>query len=260
MLTQTWWVSQWPFAAIIATLVFVTGLVHIWPVARRPALIAAALATYAWYGPSTLVLNFYLLVVGFLGMRLIAAGWRCRTPFIALLLLPMITYNLIDVIAEPSASKAARAVGVSYLALQLIGHLIDTASNVTLPVGPSAFLTAHTLFFKITAGPIARARQVLAERPSVSIELGLMQATYGAFIKMVLSDNLWERIVLIDPTSGLWPAWVYAIGFAAHLYLDFSGYSHMAIGAGRMLGYELPANFRRPFAAASVSEIGRAHV
>ena len=79
----------------------------------------------------------------------------------------------------------------------------------------------------------------------------------GLFKKVVIADNIAIFVDFVFAREQVMPSsiiWLAAIGFAIQIYCDFSGYTDMAIGIGRCLGFELPVNFRKPFFSGSISE------
>jgi D-alanyl-lipoteichoic acid acyltransferase DltB (MBOAT superfamily) len=121
-----------------------------------------------------------------------------------------------------------------------------------------------TFFPKLVAGPIQRAAELLPqleERPSFRIGFlaeGLKRVLYGLFLKVVLADNISP---LVDEGFALDPAmlsaidvWMLAFLFGFQIYFDFSAYSHIAVGAARMMGIVIPENFNYPYIASSFKD------
>ena len=96
---------------------------------------------------------------------------------------------------------------------------------------------------------------------STSLASGIQQFVIGLAQKMLLANTVAvpvDRIFALSPDElTMSMAWLGAIGYALQIYFDFGGYSNMAIGLGRILGFELPRNFDRPYAAQSVTEFWR---
>ncbi len=124
----------------------------------------------------------------------------------------------------------------------------------------------HTLFPQLIAGPIVRYAEVehsIYKRSLVfeNIENGVFRFSMGLAKKVILADNLG---VLADRVFALsldqlnsHVAWIGALAYTAQIYLDFSGYSDMAIGMGLMLGFRFPENFNQPYRSLSVTEFWR---
>src|SRR5262249_42311918 len=132
-------------------------------------------------------------------------------------------------------------------------------------------LVDHALFVSffptVSAGPIARQRDVVPQLPTRrrevdydSIARGVFLLSLGLFQKAGISDGL-INIVTQSFAAGADPsqlqAWASSLGFSLQLYYDFSGYSDMAVAAGLMLGMRLPNNFDAPYRSTSIIEFWR---
>lgn len=154
--------------------------------------------------------------------------------------------------------------GMSFLVFQMIGYLIDVKHEEIGPGRDPLDFALYVLFFpKILAGPVERAQRFLpqvATRRSFDPHLfadGFRQVLWGFFAKVVIADHAdlyvdsvfghtWQR-----PGSALLLS---AFLYFVQLYADFSGYSNIAIGASKMLGLRLMANFATPFFATDPSD------
>ena len=157
--------------------------------------------------------------------------------------------------------------GVSFYTFQVISYLADVyrgeirAERSFLKLG-----TYICMFPQLVAGPIVHYHEVskVLERPRVTakqFDSGLKTFVWGLMMKVLLADRLsilWHELATIGYISISTPlAWMGAISYSIQIYFDFYGYSLMAIGLGRMLGYELPINFRTPYMATSIREFYR---
>lgn len=122
------------------------------------------------------------------------------------------------------------------------------------------------MFPKLLSGPLTRAEelqpQVRKRRYSLEgFDQGLRDFLVGLALKVLLADRvggIWSQVKTIGFESISTPlAWMGLVAFSLQLYLDFCGYSWMAVGLGRMLGFHLPRNFDHPYAARSMSEFWR---
>src|SRR5262249_44316455 len=123
-----------------------------------------------------------------------------------------------------------------------------------------------TFFPKLLSGPITRAGELLPQfkervrASAADIEIGLTYFLMGAVKKMVIADQIANHVNLIfaAPTQydGL-TLLMGALGYTTQIYCDFSGYSDMAIGCARILGYRLPENFQMPFSSVTITEYWR---
>ncbi len=158
-------------------------------------------------------------------------------------------------------------VGISFFTFQSMSYTIDVyRGRCPLARDFVDFALFVSFFPQLVAGPIVRAVDFLpqiaasARRTSEQVRAGLKRFLLGLFKKIVLADNLALLVDRIhqDPaafSSG--DLWVGAYAFTFQIYFDFSGYSDMAIGLGKLLGFELPINFRRPYCAINIAEFWR---
>jgi len=157
--------------------------------------------------------------------------------------------------------------GISFFTFQAIGYVIDVYRGDT-PVEPhlGRFALYVSFFPQLVAGPIERSYRLLPQlsrRTRLEAERivsGLQSISWGLFKKIVIADRLAVAVdtVYAAPGDFSGPYLILAtVFFAIQIYCDFSGYSDMAIGTARILGYDLMENFRRPYFAASLSEFWR---
>ena len=164
------------------------------------------------------------------------------------------------------ASAWIVTLGLSFYSLQNIAYLSDVYYGRTLPETSILKYMLFTSFFpKIMSGPIIHSRdflpQVSGKTPSVNqLASGINYFLYGLFKKMVLADRLAPAVDAVFETTHNQGGMATLIGiylFTIQLYFDFSGYTDMALGVSKMLGFELKDNFKMPFRSASVSEFWR---
>lgn len=154
-------------------------------------------------------------------------------------------------------------VGMSFYLFQMAAYLIDVRRRRIQPERDLISFGSQILMFpKLLSGPLMEPEQLQAQshRPKLCLSRfreGLQELVAGLSLKVLLADRLaavWSKAALIGYES-ISPqlAWGALIGFSLRLYFDFWGYSTMAVGLGKMMGYELPKNFREPWSAKSVS-------
>ena len=158
-------------------------------------------------------------------------------------------------------------VGISFYTFQTMSYVIDLyRGNVKAERSYPAYLTYVSMFPQLVAGPIVRFSDIngqLHERKITpeNIDKGLMRFMMGLFKKVLIANQagaLWEEIrVLGAENTSVATAWLGALCFTLQLYFDFSAYSDMAIGMGRMLGFSFNENFRYPLTAVSVTDFWR---
>lgn len=161
--------------------------------------------------------------------------------------------------------------GISFFTFQQIAYLVDVRRGQQPETRLLNYLLFVTFFPKILAGPIARAGQFLPQlgRPGLAkpshqdLALGLALLVVGLFKKMVLAEELAPVVQrAFDPASQGAPpefynAWLGVLAYTLQIYFDFSGYSDMALGMARMLGFKLPYNFASPYKSQNIAEFWR---
>jgi len=157
--------------------------------------------------------------------------------------------------------------GISYITFQAISYLIEIKRGNQIAEKNIGHFAVYLLFFpKIIAGPIERSYDFLPQikQPKKfnleNISAGLKLILWGAFKKLVIADRLALYVSAVfdkpESFSGI-PLLLGALFFSVQLYADFSGYTDMALGIAKILGYDLIQNFRRPFFSKSITEFWR---
>ncbi|MEG0751135.1 MAG: MBOAT family O-acyltransferase [Oscillospiraceae bacterium] len=157
--------------------------------------------------------------------------------------------------------------GISFYTFQTLSYTIDVYTR-KVPAEHSFVDTAAfvTLFPQLIAGPIVRYTDIRRELKKRTItprmlEDGMEDFIIGLARKVLIANNvgaLWSEVETLGFSSvstGL--AWLGAIAFMLQIFFDFSGYSQMAIGLGKMMGFKFPANFDNPYSSRSVTEFWR---
>ena len=161
--------------------------------------------------------------------------------------------------------RLALPVGISFYTFQCLSYTIDVyRGNVQEQKNPISFGAYVVLFPQLIAGPIVRYVDVARELDSRThswedVCLGLRRFLVGLGKKVFLADNfalLMKIFRQTEETSVLF-YWMYAIAFMLNIYFDFSGYSDMAIGLGRVFGFHFIENFNYPYLSKSVAEFWR---
>ncbi len=157
-------------------------------------------------------------------------------------------------------------IGISFYTFQAMSYVIDVYRKDTrVQKNPMLFGTYVALFPQLIAGPIVRYKdiedQMLGRQESVSqISSGIKQFAVGLAKKVLLANQLSALWVILrgsSATNGPLGSWFGLAVYCLQLYFDFSGYSDMAIGLGRMFGFEFLKNFDYPYIAQSASEFYR---
>ena len=168
---------------------------------------------------------------------------------------------------EPSLNVVL-PLGISFYTFQSLSYTIDIWRGRLTPE-PSfrKFALFVTFFPQLVAGPIVRASELLPQlhrRPkldAVRMEEGLFRINKGLFKKVVLGDWIaasFTDAIFTNPEAYTGPEIMLALyAFTLQLYADFSGYSDIAIGSARLLGFDIPENFDRPYQARNLGEFWR---
>ena len=281
------------FNSTIFVLLFLVVFAMYWFLPLRgkhTLIIIASVLFYTWYSLPFFAMFLALLVFNYyIAMRLIGLSDRrlsLRLVWLAvvvdLLVLGFFKYFYLF------ASSAGSLFGISYLAGIRQNLIDDFHLRIILPIGISFYIfqliafvvdcyrgtvaervdfrrfTVFILFFpQFVAGPILRATDFLPQidHPTLNgdrLRKGLLLLLSGAVKKILIADRIgaqigaaWQNPVGYDMTVHL----LLPVAFLGQIYADFSGYTDMARGMGKLLGYELPENFRGPFFAKSMSEL-----
>lgn len=154
-------------------------------------------------------------------------------------------------------------VGISFFTFQAVGYLADIYLNrQKTEKNPVTFFTFITFFPQLIAGPIVRFQDISTELTSRKVTLeditdGLKRFLLGLFKKILVADQLSCAISLWGTPSTVALHWMIAIAYTLQIYYDFSAYSDMAIGMGRLFGFHLPENFNYPYISKSITEFWR---
>lgn len=155
-------------------------------------------------------------------------------------------------------------VGISFFTFQAVGYMLDVYhERIRAEKNFIDYLLFVSFFPQIASGPISKADELL---PQIKKERtfnynqavsGLKYLLWGMFLKVVLADRVGIYVDTVfgayDKFSGLGCA-IASVFYSIQIYADFAGYSLMAVGVGKVLGFDLINNFRRPYFAASVTE------
>ena len=250
---------------------------------RNVVLLIASLAFYGWSEPVYLFLMVFTILVDY------AAGWlvwRAKTKSTRrFLLIAAIVVNVgllaffkygswitdslrvIPALSFLPRISVSLPIGISFYTFQALSYVIDVyRGEVEAQRDPVAFGTYVTLFPQLIAGPIVRYSDVDRALTSRSHTVWLAASGARTFIcglckKVLLANPMGEMFALIrdlpadrQTTIG---AWFGIVCYTIQIYFDFSGYSDMAIGLGRILGFRFPENFYYPLTARSVSDFWR---
>ena len=244
---------------------------------RNAVLLAASLFFYGWGEPKFLLFMVFSIVQGYVFARLIGQGRRKKLFLTLSLVLSFAllgyckyadffieNFNAVTGLSLPLL-KIALPIGISFYTFQIASYEIDVyRGDVAAQHNFIDFAAYVAMFPQLIAGPIVRYRDIapqLKERTH-SLEAAASGASRFAvgLGKKVLVANVLAQLVSAYKASAEQTAlyaWLYAIAFTLQIYFDFSGYSDMAIGLGRIFGFSFPENFRYPYIAKSITEFWR---
>ena len=257
------------------------------PRGRNAILLAASLLFYAWGETVYLLVMLFSIAANYLfGLLIDQARQRGRRGGLAFVcavatnlgLLGFFKYanflvdNLNPVLpvlglAPMDIGRVHLPIGISFFTFQALSYIIDLYRNeTTVQRSLLNFALYKALFPQLIAGPIVRYRDVAREIEQRTVSLDDFASGVQRFIiglgKKVLIANVMGRAadtIFATPAETL-PAtlaWIGAIAFMLQIYFDFSGYSDMAIGLGRMFGFHFLENFNYPYIARSIREFWR---
>lgn len=246
-------------------------------VLKNGVLLLCSLLFYAWGEPryvllmvvSILLYYAYGLGIGYTRWK---KGFLILSVFTGVALLAVFKYadffidffNDVTGLSVPLL-KLALPIGISFYTFQCLSYTIDVYRGQAVPQrNPVDFGAYVAMFPQLIAGPIVRYVDVARELENRShswenISHGLRRFLIGLGKKVLLSNQFGQLTDIFrasDEQSVLF-YWLYAAAFTLHIYFDFSGYSDMAIGLGRIFGFHFPENFDYPYVSGSITEFWR---
>ncbi len=248
---------------------------------RNYWLLLASLFFYAWGEPVYVLLLIISIVINYaMALRMEefpkeTAGRKCI--FIVAILLnvgSLVIFKYLNFVIKtvnrviPTAGipfqKIALPLGISFFTFQAISYIIDVYRGEQAQRNISRLGLYIAMFPRITAGPIVRysavADQITERKVTVSsFSDGIMRFMIGFNKKMLISNTVMDvadKAFQMKEISVLM-AWLGALCYALQIYFDFSGYSDMAIGLGKMLGFNFPENFDYPYISKTITEFWR---
>ena len=244
--------------------------------ARQLILLAASYVFYGWWDWRFCFLMLALTAVAYftaLGVenkrdrRIMALG--VIVPLIVLFFFKYMNFFVDSFcaafgISAPGALNIILPVGISFYTFQSLSYTIDAwRGNVKVSHDFPKFALYIAFFPQLVAGPIVKAAEFLPQldeerRPDGKrIAVGMNIFFWGMLKKAVLADQLSPFVDSVFGTPGAYASWTVmlaVLAYAMQIYFDFSGYSDMAIGCAKCLGYDLAKNFDLPYISRNVSE------
>jgi len=268
------------FVALFVGVCVLSRLLRRWPAIREWTIIAFSLLIVASWGLFSLALLLAVAAVNFAAAVAAAPAPQGRRRAI---LIGAIVFDLAalgffkyggfiaanaDSIFNSKLSVPALGIplAISFYTFHLISYLVDGVRRKIPPLPLRQYLFYLCFFPHLIAGPIVRTWQLPSQLGRVRLIgndmlFGVHYFVLGFFLKAVVANNLAQSIdpYWVDGAAGLSAAdrWVIAFLYYCQIYSDFAGYSLMALGMARLLGYRLPANFRAPMLAGTMQEFWR---
>ena len=252
--------------------------------AKNIVLFAASLIFYGWGGPRYLLLVLLTALLCYAaGLCIDAAGERTALKKLSVGVFVLITlgilgyfkyYNFFAATAGRLAGKElfplrdiVLPLGISFYTFQAISYVVDVYGGKS-PAQKNLFHMALYLFLfpQILSGPIIKYHQVAGQltnrNETISIQFyGIKRFVYGLAKKVLLANTFGQSVDYImgvpSGQMGTLTAWLAVILYTLQIYYDFSGYSDMAIGLGRIFGFYYEENFNYPYLSSSITEFWR---
>ena len=248
---------------------------------RNLVLLVFSLVFYAWGEPRYIFLMLFLLVVNYsLTIVMDRHEGKSRRVYLILViavnLLSLFYFkyfnftlnNLNRMFGTSYTSNVVLPIGISFYLFQIMSYVIDVyRGNVRVQKSFLLLSTYISLFPQLIAGPIVRystiEEQLLNRNESWDkFYEGLRRFLVGLVKKVIIANNVaivadlvFRSTAMADMNFTL--AWIGALAYTFQIYFDFSGYSDMAIGLGRMFGFEFLENFNYPYTAVSITDYWR---
>lgn len=238
-------------------------LYHIVPKkCRNGALLLVSLVFYAWGEPKFVFLMIGMVLFNYLAGLLI--GRYGQTKKGKTVLLGALAVS-VGVLCFYKFSDVAWPIGISFYTFQLISYIVDVYRGTAKAQKNLVNLGAYvTMFPQLIAGPIVRyvdvEKQLKSRIHSYEKTLaGITRFCVGLGKKILISNALGElcEIFKASDEKSVVFFWVYAVSYTLQIYFDFSGYSDMAIGLGKILGFDFLENFNYPYVSKSITEFWR---
>ncbi len=250
---------------------------------RNLFILLSGLFFYAWGEPIYVVIMIASTLIDyFAGLIIYKAGDRKLPRRLALIVSVVMNLSLLGFFkysgfiveninnifgTSYGAPTSLLPIGISFFTFQSMSYTIDLyRGNINVQKNPITFAAFVTLFPQIVAGPIVRYEDIATELDERIVDIdmiweGIIQFAIGLGKKVLIANNIgvvWDNIKAMELSSlPVATAWLGIGAYTLQIYFDFSGYSDMAIGIGKMLGFHFPKNFDYPYMSKSISEFWR---
>lgn len=246
---------------------------------KNTVLFASSLIFYGWGEPVYVVLMLVSVLVGFFcGLLIERFGGRAAKGFLGIgitVVLGFLVYfkyadffienfNAVTGISVPML-RLALPIGISFYTFQIISYMADVYRGTVKAQRNFINLAAYiTMFPQLIAGPIVRYSDIAEQLENrkhtfENVSCGIRRFVIGLGKKILIANLLGEMCDAFRASTdqSVLFFWMYAVSVALYIYFDFSGYSDMAIGLGRIFGFKFSENFNYPFISRSITEFWR---
>lgn len=243
---------------------------------KNAVLLLFSLVFYGCGEPKYLILMAASILIGYIGGLLMQCAKNTRLKKAALFLSGAVlvgflayfkyadffvsSFGALTGISVPVLSVAL-PIGISFYTFQILSYVIDVYRGTPAQKNIINFAAYVCMFPQLIAGPIVRYTDVERELQNRTHSLekvycGIRRFSVGLSKKVLLANQLAELcdVFRASEEKSVLFYWLYAVCFTLFIYFDFSGYSDMAIGMGKIMGFEFPENFNYPYISGSVTE------
>ena len=249
--------------------------------AKNAVLLLFSLVFYAWGEPKYVLFMVASILQGYLFGRLVekyrnyprrSKLFLTVSVLFSLLLLGYCKYadffirsfNAVTGLSVPLL-RVALPIGISFYTFQILSYVVDVYRGTVAAQRNLVDLGTYIAMFpQLIAGPIVRYADIepqLKERRSTPdmIAAGAQRFVLGLAKKVLIANVLYQLITVYKSTTqpSVLYSWMYAAAYMLHIYFDFSGYSDMAIGLGKIFGFHFAENFNYPYISRSATEFWR---
>ena len=231
---------------------------------KNTILFLCSLFFYAWGEPKYIILMGITILQGYwfgLCIERYRTGKASRFFFICSV---GISLSLLLYFKYIPFLQVSLPIGISFYTFQMISYTTDVYRGEMAQKNIINLAAYITMFPQLVAGPIVRYSDILdrlknREHTWEGAAEGIRRFVIGLAKKVLLADQLGElgSVFLASQEKSVLFYWLYAVGAALQIYFDFSGYSDMAVGLGRIFGFRFPENFHYPFISGSITEFWR---
>ena len=225
---------------------------------RNIILLIFSLIFYAWGSVKNLLFILISLFINYL----LSLFLKKKNKYVLII---SILFNVIFLVLfkfDVSVFGISKPIGISFYTFQIISYLVDLYRKKVKPSKNIFNFSLYVTFFpQLIAGPIVRyidiEKQIENRKVSINGFVdGLRCFIIGLSLKVILADNLYVIVHQIAGYNNLdiYSFILYTLAFSLEIYYDFYGYSKMAIGLGKMFGFELPKNFDYPYISLSIED------